>query len=241
MDRKLSKISEFIDSSSDSFITYLKESLDKEVYNKLIEISKKTDFQIFSGVIRNFFLNKYNIRDLDIVLNSKIDLEQIFHKNNIKRNSFGGYKIKVQDLEIDLWYVKNTWAYNYQKTLDFFLAENLPDTAFFNFSSISYSFKKQKFFYKKDFLRFLRDKEINVVYKPNSNPALCIVNTLYYSNKYNLKISKNLFEYLIYLDSKLDHDYSIVQLKHFKKVIFSNNDIKEFLSKSINEMPLKYK
>jgi hypothetical protein len=240
--RKLSNISDFINSSSDSFKTYLKESLDDEIYKILIQISKKTDFQIFSGVIRNFFLKEKGIRDLDIVLNDEIDLESIFFKKNIFKNSFGGYKIKTKKLDIDLWYVKNTWAYNYQKTMDFDLASYLPATAFFNFSSISYSFNKQVFFYTKDFLRFLRDKEINVVHKPNSNLALCVVNSFYYSEKYKLKISKKLFEYLIYLDSKqkTNSSYSDVQIKHFNQILFLDDEIKTFLRKDKNEMPIMY-
>lgn len=240
MAKKLSNISNFIDSSSDSFKLFLKESLDIDIYKILLLISEKTDFQIFSGVIRNFFLDKKGIRDLDIVLNNEINLESIFPRKIIYKNSFGGYKIKKDKLDIDLWYVKNTWAYNYQKTMDFDLASNLPATAFFNFSSISYSFNKEKFFYTKDFLRFLRDKEINVVHKPNSNLALCVVNSLYYSEKYKLKISKELFEYLVYLDSKQNISYFNVQIKHFKKVLFSDEEIKEFLRKSKNEMPSMY-
>ena len=108
MAKKLSNISDFINSSSDSFKLFLKESLDADIYKILLLISKETDFQIFSGIIRNFFLNEKGIRDLDIVLNNEINLESIFPSKLIYKNSFGGYKIKTEKLDIDLWYVKNT-------------------------------------------------------------------------------------------------------------------------------------
>lgn len=241
MAKKLSEISELIDSSNHSFKEYLKESLSDNVYDLLTEISKTTDIQIFSGVIRNFFLKKNEIRDLDIVLNNEIDLTKLFPEKSIFKNSFGGYKIKTEGLEIDIWFVKNTWAYNYQKTIDFELDTNLPATAFFNFSAISYSFNTETFYYSKEFLRFLRDKEINVVYKPNANHSLCVVNSLYYSEKYSLKISKKLFEYLKYLNKRKNKNYVKIQLKHFNEILFTDDEIDTFFEKNKTEMPTLYK
>ena len=75
------------------------------------------------------------------------------------------------------------------------------------------------------FLRFLRDKKMDVVYKPNANYPLCVINTLYYSEKYNLKINENLKDYILFLHSKNNFDYENAQMKHFGKIIYTYEEI----------------
>lgn len=227
MGRKLSDIKNTVDNSSVEFLDYLRDNLQGSNFDLLQKISKKTNVIIFSGVIRNFFLKKSDIRDLDIVLKEKVNIEDIFKDaTEIRRNSFGGYKININSLNFDIWYLRDTWALNYQKSFDFGELEKLmPNTAFFNFSSIVFSFNEKKFFYSKSFLSFLRYKEIDVVYKPNMHYKLCVVNTFYYSKKYNLKISKELFSFIRHIHISSDGDYKEIQIKHFGKVLFSNEDL----------------
>lgn len=233
MAKKLSDIAEYVNSSNESFDNYLKDSFGECFYKKLTQLSSKTELMIFSGVIRNFFIKIKENRDIDIVLNEEIDLYSIFDQSSIKTNSFGGAKIFTKNFNVDLWYTKDTWAYNYQKVLDFDLDVNIPSTAFFNFSSVIYSFNKKKFYYTVHFLRFLRDKELDVVYKPNYNFRLCIINSLYYAKKYNLKISKKLQDYIQYLHSKNHVSYKDVQLKHFGEIIFTDEEVEKLIKCSI--------
>ena len=236
MAKKLSNIADFVNSSSMSFDEFLKTSLGDYIYGILEKISTRTELYIFSGIIRNYFIKETDIRDIDLVLDTEINLLDFFSKNAIRRNSFGGYKIHIKNIIIDLWYTKDTWAYNYQKTFNFDLSKNIPTTAFFNFSSITYFFNNKKFYFTKHFLRFLRDKKIDVVYKPNQNYDLCIINSCYYSKKYNFKLSKNLINYLNYLKSEKQHNYEEVQLKHFGEIKYTDVEIEKFLD-IINEQP----
>lgn len=226
MGKKLSEIREKVNSSSQDFLYFLRENLDEDVLHFLKIISEVTNTYIFSGIIRNFFLKINEIRDIDIILENEVELDKYLEESVIKKNSFGGYKILINDTKIDLWFLEKTWAFQNQKTLHFDLDKMIPSTAFFNFSAIIFSLNESSFYFKSSFCSFLRDKEINLVYKPNFNYSLCIINSFYYSDKYKLRIADKLKKHLVYI-SKYSHDYDEVQLKHFGKEIYSKKEIEK--------------
>jgi hypothetical protein len=225
--KKLAEIRKEIENATVSFYDYLMETEDPLVMKAVYEISKTTKVFIFSGVIRNFFLGAKNNRDIDIILQDEIDLTSFFSNAEIKRNSFGGYKVFYNGTTIDLWYLANTWAFKKTpaQSLDFHLERMVPNTAFFNFSSIVYSLNDKKFYFEDKFVHFLRDKEIDVVFEQNPNYQLCVVNTFYYADKYRLKIKEGLKKFIVKLYRTHDKNYTDVQLKHFGKVIYPNDQI----------------
>jgi hypothetical protein len=228
--KKLSdiEIEKEVNSSHETFLAYLRKNLNPEAYTALHNLSSGCSLYIFSGVIRNFFLNiSEPIRDLDIIVDCDCEIHNVFRGYDIKRNSFGGYKIDVNGFNIDLWCIKDTWMYRFQRVLEFdsSLFLDIPNTAFFNFSSILFDLKNKTFIYKKDFIRFLRNKELDVVNEINPNYELCIVNSLYYSDKYKLTIGDNLKRLIIARHFDIT-DYSSAQEKHFGRVLYPNHEIK---------------
>lgn len=232
MAKKLSEIKELIESREIPFYHFLEEVIDTNVFNFIELMSQKTNVYLFSGIIRNYFLKNSIIRDVDIVIESDDKIQSLIKKYEYRINSFGGYKVMINDMEIDIWRMDKTWAINYHQTiLNFDLDKYIPNTAFFNFSAIIYSINKKEFIYTKHFLRFLRDKKMDVVYIPNANYHLCVVNSFYYSDKYNLKFSKHLSEIIKKIHSRIDKDYSSVQKKHFGEILYKNLEIEERLEK----------
>ena len=227
MAKKLSDIEQLVNESNDSFVTYLKSNFDKRVIDLLNKLSLETNVYIFSGVIRNFFLKVNENRDLDLVLENEIDLQELLSDFKISMNSFGGYKIEFKNLNIDLWFLHNTWSVkNHQLTLNFQLDKYIPQTAFFNFSAIMFSYNRKEFIYTIHFLRFLRDKKLEMVYAPNPNNALCIVNTFYYSDKFKMKIGHKLKGHIKRISTTNLEQTIDVQKKHFGKVIYTITDLK---------------
>lgn len=226
MAKKLADIEKEIKSKEPFFYSFLKKILDNEVILFLNRLNSYDNLYLFSGVIRNYFLGIYEVRDIDIMLDSTKKIEPLLEKYEYRRNSFGGYKIKINNTSIDLWYLKDTWALNNsQKVFDFELEKHIPNTSFFNFSSIIYSFKDESFIYSKPFLRFLRDKKIDYVFKPNANYALCVVNSFYYSDKLHLELTDRLKKYLKELNKKYFQEYEKVQIKHFGKIIYTQREL----------------
>lgn len=80
--------------------SYLKEKIEFIYTDFLSEI------YLVGGAVRNLLMNK-NPKDIDIVVLSDSDEEiiSLINKYNLKykKNSFNGYKIYYQDIEIDIW------------------------------------------------------------------------------------------------------------------------------------------
>jgi len=238
--KRLADIRKMMESSSIGFYKYLEKVLDDETFSIINKISERSNLYIFSGIIRNYFLGVEEIRDVDIVLENEINIEKVFRRHKIKLNSFGGYKIQVGKTRIDLWYLKNTWAIKqHGSPFDLPLEQYIPYTAFFNFSAIVFSYNEMKFYCHKAFLSFLRDKRINYLYEPNANSTLCIVNTFYYSDKYQLKIANKLIRYVIKNHKSGGRDYELIQKTHFGKILYTKKDLDDKiinLSKSLERV-----
>jgi hypothetical protein len=224
---------ETIKARKQEFACYLKNNLDDTVYNTINSIRQATNVYIFSGIIRDFFLNKTIIRDIDIVIESEINVDTYFKDYIIKKNSFGGFKIKVNNTNIDLWRLKDTWALKREPDLGFELAKVLPKTAFFNFSAISYSLNEGEFYVSYKFVDFLKTNTIDIVLEDNPNYPLCIINSIYYSEAYNLRLSKKLKLFIKEHSAKYP-DFETVQQKHFGNILYTNQQVKEFVKERIN-------
>lgn len=217
----------------DNFLSFLNDKIGIKVFHFLEELSKISEVYIFSGVVRNFFI-RYNgqIRDFDIVVKTENAILASFLSNfEYKRNSFGGYKLKIGGLNVDLWHVENTWAYQNDKVksglFDFY---SLPNTAFFNFSSVIFDCNAKEFVYTKYFIDFLKTRTIDLVLEENPMPHLCIINSIYYHQKFNLAISENLKRYCInHFYDFAETDFNDIQLKHFREIKYEYAYIKEYV------------
>lgn len=228
MGKGFKKIKSTVDSSGRSFFQYLEFLLDDQLMEKLINLSAKTEVYLFSGIIRNYFLKHYFKRDVDVVIGKEIDVFEEFSEYEITKNSFGGYKIMFPSEPLDLWFIKDTWAFRHsQTTLNFNLEKKIPETVFFNFSSIIYSLNNKEFFYTDDFVKFLKYRKLDYVFEQNPNYALCIVNTFYYADTYQLKISNRLHKFIADVYESKELDLISVQMKHFGKVVYENAELEK--------------
>lgn len=230
MARKLDDIKKYIEGKNIQFNDSFYNLIDGNIKSFINELCSITNVYVFSGIIRDFFLNNDNIpvaRDIDLIIEDDLNMEDTFNELIFSRNSFGGYKIKFDSVVVDLWVIKNTWALNQgQLKFEFDYLNSLPYTTFFNFSSILYSLNEKKFIIGKDFLRFLRDKKIELVLDKNPYPKLCIINSFYYSDKLELTFGKKLKSYLVENYMNINTGFNEIQLKHFNKVIYTEEDIK---------------
>lgn len=235
MDRKF--IDE-IDGQATFFKLYLQYSLSKEGRKLLDNIATKTSVYIFSGIIRNFFLGESSYRDLDIVVDNLDDIKEIIQhlesEVSVKNNSFGGLKLTIEGLNIDIWSIRNTWGI--KKDGLKLTPESLLKTAFFNFSAIVFDYNNARFYYDEAFPDFLSTRMMNVVYESNPNIPLCIINTYYYRIKYGFGISLHLCIWIFvnYLGLSMRHQnrekiLENVQKKHFGSMIVDFTELKDFV------------
>lgn len=233
MAKKLIDIEKNIKKESDNFLNFFYSNINEEVKSFILKLEEKTNVYLFSGIIRDYFLNKElkKFRDIDLIIEDNLKIENLFNNINFKKNNFGGYKIIIKNTIIDLWVIKNTWALNQgQLKLEFNQLYELPKTTFFNFSSIIYDLHNSEFIIGKDFLRFLRDKKIELVLAKNPYPELCIVNSFYYSDKLKIDLGNKLKNYLRLNFPNYYNKIESIQLKHFNKIIFSADDIENMIN-----------
>lgn len=240
MDKKYKEIRKKIAEQTPSFSEYLRVFvLGNEMYSLLENVSSQSEVYIFSGVIRNFLLGEYSSRDLDVVVRNLDDISippQYRQSMFIQKNSFGGFKITVNDLVIDIWDIDKTWMLLHNTRMKP-TPNTLVQTAFFNFSSIVYDVRRKKFIFSEAFSDFYETHALDVVNEINPNVALCIVNTLYYSVRLQSPIKYKLCRWIIehYNPS---FDFKSVQMRHFKRVLFTNETIKQFYDDCVEALPM---
>tara|TARA_R100000908_G_scaffold65369_1_gene54972 strand:+ start:22246 stop:22980 length:735 start_codon:yes stop_codon:yes gene_type:complete len=225
--KKLSEIKQVIKDQELSFYHYLTSITPFELTTFINKTIERVDIYVFSGVIRNYFLNSHELRDIDFVVEDISRIREVIENYEYRENSFGGFKIKIGEMDVDLWETKNTWAFKYQNEIDYKLFKVIPNTSFFNFSSVIYHLNRKEFIYNEDFLNFLRKKELEISFYPNPNHQLCLINTLYYSEKYKLTVGKKLKSFLRKQSTQIDSNYPEVQIKHFGKIIYSQKELED--------------
>lgn len=217
-----------------SFFEYLRVKVLDSVSLEILElIIEQSDIYIFSGIIRDYLLqNNKPIRDVDIVIARDINwlsiLRNYHHLIQVTKNTFGGYKIHINNLVIDLWALKNTWGIIHGKYK--LTPQNLIRTAFFNFSAILYSIRDRQFYIHKSFISFFFNREIDIVYQANPNIPLCIINSLYYSETLKMNLSEFLKQWIIeHFD--VNYNYEITQQRHWSRILYTNDQIFAFCLK----------
>ncbi len=230
MDSIFDPYREYIDGQARSFKAFIRSFLLNDNTELLDEIARQTKVYIFSGVIRNFFCGIPQQRDLDIVIKNinQLKISTDINSFRLTQNSFGGWKVQLNNLIIDTWGLENTWGIKKDKLEP--TPESLIKTSFFNFSSIAYDYNEERFIYDTDFLLFLITEMMDVVYTKNPNIPLCVINSLHYRMKFGYGLSANLCQWLVRNSTYVsDSDYRRVQLKHFSSVIYNISEIEKFI------------
>ena len=93
------------------------------------------DLFMVGGAIRDFALNE-TPRDFDLILNcNPHTLKDFLHEYEYRNNRFGGYKLQIDNIEIDIWSINSHWAF--KKNILECTYENISKGAFFNFDAIT--------------------------------------------------------------------------------------------------------
>lgn len=230
----MATISEIVNVQACSFDFFLRRQvLDNQICSILDKLLKHSDVYVLSGVIRDFLTGSFSgIRDLDFVITESevfthlLDLLSSMTSVKIKRNHFGGIKLITPKLQIDLWYLKDTWGIKNQGLPA--NVHSLIDSVFFNFSAIAFVLKEKKFVFNHHFCRFLESGVLDVVYDQNPNIPLCIVNTFHYSNLYGYNISVKLARWIL-THYHVGMNLLRVQEEHFGQVLYDQKDIVLFV------------
>lgn len=230
MKNEQSKYRREIAAQSLSFKAYIDAMLPPGKARQLLGVlASQCEVYVFGGVIRNFLLGYPFHRDIDFVVYAKEKFTlpiNLLHGIDISRNKFGGVKIRLEYLTIDIWNLPNTWGL--QQIDGNATPYTLIRTVFYNFSAIIYDYNRQHFIYSKDFLKFYASKTMDVVYGKNPYPTACVVNTFYYAQEYSFSIGKRLRVWIS--KQMLGEDIESQQLRRYGEVKYQEAMVRAFAS-----------
>lgn len=215
-----------LNKNNKTFKEYFHTIINSRVEAFIIELNEHHITYLFSGILRNYFLNVYEKpRDLDIVISRKTTFSNLINildnYGKYQLNAFGGFKINIKGLSIDIWHIEDTWAIknNFIEIGNESMEKSVLKSTFFNFSSILYNFKEEKFIYNRIFKDFYKTKTIDIVLEENLSELLCLINIIYYAEKFELNLSNKTKQYFINgFDNYTKQNFDDIQLKHFNSI-----------------------
>ncbi len=167
------------------------------VFNRLEKIG---DVIIVGGAIRDIGVLDRDPRDIDIIVDTtdNVTLENILMQFNYSKNRFGGYKLLLETIELDIWSIDNNWAFK-NKYLDT-KADKIKDGIFYNIDSILMNITKD--YYEAHYFNdAVRNKILDIILDQeiiNENPSKStnILRAFLLKDKYKLDFSDKLEHYI---------------------------------------------
>ncbi|MCW9133890.1 hypothetical protein OF830_23940 [Bacillus paramycoides] len=203
-----------------------------ESLNFIESLSEIGELLFFGGSIRDYYIyNEYKNmpRDFDIAvkLNPKNEgsFTTFIEQYEFKKNRFGGYKVKIEGIEFDLWNLQNTWAFKEKKLIAD--EKNLAKSVFLSVDGIVYNFN-QNILYDDDLKWSMDNKKINIVLNDNPQKELNLLRALVFKRKYNFDFSVELkeeYKKLININQDFHDRLYNLQFSHYKSEYFTRADV----------------
>ena len=171
----------------------------EEVRFLVDDLSRSGSVVVFGGMIRDLALfgNKIFSSDVDLVVNfnDRNKLVEIVSKYNYTVNAFGGYRIFLKKWRVDVWNLRDTWAFKekYVELNDF---KSLLSTTFFNWDAIIYRFDNREIYCDDRYLDELNKRYLDINLEKNPNELGTFVRTLKFVYYYNACVSKQMLNYI---------------------------------------------
>lgn len=216
---------------------YSKLKSDKDSYNFIMNLMSHYDLYLFGGGVRDLLINNLDpVRDLDFVIrspnNEEIDLENYIPNDiNFKKNRFNGYKIFFNNYTIDIWDIKNTWAFKSNLLND--SVENLLDSVYLNIDSLLYYLNENR--YIKDCDKTYKNiKQLDIILEETPYEKLNLLRAIIYKNKYSLKMSNKLkekfYKYTYSNKENLINEFMKLQKEHYNYYVYDKQELIKELS-----------
>jgi hypothetical protein len=192
---------------------------------------------VFGGMPRDLLVFGLDVRprDVDIVIAdvSLEDISAVFSRSVHRRTRFGGLSLRVDQWKLDVWPLKQTWAF---KTLGVSVPsfEDLPKTTFLNAEAIAVDLFKEprgkRKVYSFGFFESVRRKVIEVNFEPNPFPKLCVVRSLIMAARLGFGIGPRLAAYIAKHSRGLSkREMMSIQIKHYGSVFCEANTIEGWI------------
>ena len=197
---------------------------------------------LLGGALRDIILKNDLPRDLDFIVNTECNLDDLFGSEfKYIKNRFGGYKVNTESIEIDIWRMKDHWAF--KENIIKKDKRNLKHTTFLNFDAIFYTVGSKiidsEMFnscIRKNCLDITLDDKFIYLNPSSDINVLRMLNIIY---EWELKLSDKSYKYIKNwicnnCEDAIDLLYK-AQIKHYKfekikkeKLIYIINNIEQY-------------
>ena len=135
-------------------------------------------------------------RDIDIVVDTDRWTLEATVKPWVARNTrFGGMNLRVGSQRVDIWALRDTWAFRADKVTFARTPENLIRTVFLSVDALAIDIRGGEVFadiYRSSIQRM----ELDIVLRENPYPALCVLRSLVFAYEYGMRPSRRLRRYI---------------------------------------------
>ena len=182
----------------------------------------------FGGTPRGVYDNgnQYTPRDVDLVFRDEHFplFESAFEQSIVRRNSYGGLRLKIDDLTLDAWPLSGTWAFR-EGHVGNPSFEVLPSTTFLNVDGIVIELVpergKKRRVYESGFFSGWLSKTLDINLTKNPHPAICVARTLHIARHFRFQFASRLTVYMREMLNNLTLTaVEGAQLKHYGRVEF---------------------
>lgn len=183
---------------------------------------------IFGGIPRGVFGQgrSYQPRDLDLVFDDEhfVCFESAFQHCILRRNNYGGLRLRMGDAAVDAWPLSATWAFRegLVKEASF---ERLPSTAFLNIDGIVVEAVpvpgRGRRVFEAGFFDGWNQRTLDINLEENPHPGICVARTLRISKRYGFKLSHRLCTYVWrVLSARTLEEVEGAEKSHYGRVVF---------------------
>ena len=234
MDKLVDEITEYLQNYPPAF----------EVFSRLIDIG---DIYVMGGILREYRDRGKikDIRDADIsILIHDFDAwNRLISEIPNKINRFGGYKFLCSGLVVDVWNVKDTWAFKEGLVSvcndDYF--STLPQSVFLNIDSICYDLKRDIWIDEK-YTQAMKSRTLDIVLKENPFIELNIIRSMILKRKYDMVYSDELRNLICENDISNQNYANILyeaEMDRYGYDLISHDDILNELHSLVRNAPLE--
>ncbi len=149
----------------------------------------------------------------------------------VRRNRFGGLKVKLHGHSIDIWQMQHTWAFRegYVAPARF---EYLPQTTFLNLDAVILELfptenRRRRRFFEYGFLSGIERQTIEINLSTNPSPPLCVIRSIILANTTGFRIGPNLARYLHDVSNRMTiEEFEAIQQSHFGTIRRSIDELR---------------
>ncbi|MNV03075.1 hypothetical protein D3C71_933250 [compost metagenome] len=215
-------------------VRFFESSKRADVLDFIERLSGVGEVLVFGGLLRDIALfgaRDFN-SDIDLVVDCPADeLSDFFSKGGLRfhRNKFGGYRLEVGGWTVDVWPIRETWAFKSNHVV-YNGRDSLLLTTITNWDAVAYSFKDKKIISSPSYLECLRLGELDVVLTENPNEAGVLIRVV---RAICDKRAKILMPRVVkYLKQELPkwtaHQITVAQENLLGRIYLSQNDFYNF-------------